>query len=89
MIKKRALERIVRSFGNHRRIQILELLVAEPELSVSEVREKLKISEALASAHIRQLTIASLIMKKSQGKTIRHRLTKRGEYVLNFLNNLD
>jgi len=39
--------------------------------------------------HIRRLTIAGLLMKKSSGASIRHRLTKRGEAVLKFLRTLE
>lgn len=85
MLKKRALEQIVRGFSNHRRIQILDLLEKEPELSTIEIARKLKISLKLSSVYTKRLTMAGLIMKKSQGKNIRHRLSERGEYVLNFL----
>ena len=36
------MERIVKGFANHRRLQVLELLNKEPELSVQEISEKLK-----------------------------------------------
>jgi len=37
----RALERIVKGFANHRRIEILYLLRREPELSVDDISERL------------------------------------------------
>lgn len=89
MLKKRTLEQIVKSFANHRRIQTLDLLEITPELSVSEIAEKLKIDIKLASIHIRKLLIAGLIMKRSQGKNIRHKLTARGLFVLTFVRTLD
>jgi DNA-binding transcriptional ArsR family regulator len=89
MLKKRALERIVRSFGNHRRIDMLGLLKENPELSVSEVAHELKINMKTASEHMRRLTIAGLIMKRSQGKSIRHKLTLRGLNILTFLRTLE
>ena len=88
MLKKRALEQILRSFSNHRRIEILVLLSLNPELSVSEISEKLQITLKLASFYTKKLTISGLIMKKSRGKEIRHKLTKRGEYILQFLTQL-
>ena len=88
MFKKRALERIVRSFGNHRRIEMIELLENNPELSLTEIADRLKINLQTASEHIRKLTMASLVMKKSQGKNIRHKLTLRGINILTFLKNL-
>jgi predicted ArsR family transcriptional regulator len=84
----RQLERIVRGFSNHRRIQILELLKEEPELSVIDVAQKLKINFKTVSEHMRRLAIAGLIIKRSSGPAVRHRLTERGRVVLKFLKNL-
>jgi DNA-binding transcriptional ArsR family regulator len=85
----RQLERIVRGFSNHRRIEILELLEKEPELSVLEIAERLGINLKTASQHIRRLTIAGLIMKRSEGASVRHKLTERGKKVLMFLRTLE
>ena len=85
MQKKRILERWMRAVGNHRRIEILDLLDQNPELSVIEISEKLKINMKTASEHLRRLTIAGLIMKRSQGKSIRHKITTRGNNILMFL----
>lgn len=79
----------MRAVGNHRRIEILDLLEQNPELSVVEISQKLKINMKTASEHIRRLTIAGLVMKKSQGTSIRHRLTSRGNNILMFLRTLD
>jgi hypothetical protein len=38
------LERIVRGFSNHRRIQIMELLQEHPELSVTDITGKLRVN---------------------------------------------
>lgn len=85
----RQLERIVKGFANHRRIQILELLKKEPELSVTEVAEKLNINFKTASEHIRRLAIAGLVLKRSDGINIRHKLTDRAEDILRFLRILE
>ncbi len=85
----RVLERLVRGFANHRRIQILELLHRCPEMSVNEVAEGLDINFKTAADHIRRLTIPGLLMKRSDGKSIRHKLTSRGLRVLKFLRTLE
>jgi len=85
----RQLERIVKGFANHRRINILELLKKEPELSVAEISEKLNINFKTASEHIRRLAITGLILKRSDGLNVRHRLTDRGETILKFLRILE
>jgi len=83
------LERIVRGFANHRRIEVLELLKKQPEMSVSDIAEKLGINFKTASAHAQRLAIAGLIMKRSDSVSIRHRLTSRGEFILKFLRTLE
>ncbi len=83
------LERIVKGFANHRRVEILELLKREPELSVTEIAGKLNINFKTASEHIRRLAIAGLVLKKSDGINIRHKLTERARKTLKFLRMLE
>jgi len=85
----RELERIVKGFANHRWIEILELLKREPELSVAEISENLNINFKTASEHIRRLAIAGLLMKRSEGLNVRHKLTERGLSILKFLRILE
>ena len=61
-ISFRKIERIVKGFANHRRIQILDLLKREPELSVDEISERLNIGYENASDHVRKLAIAGVVM---------------------------
>lgn len=85
----RTLERIVRGFSNHRRIEMLELLQKEPELSVAEVADRLKINYKTVADHLRRLTIAGMLLKRSDSVSIRHKLTPRAEYILKFLRTLE
>ena len=84
----RALERIVKGFANHRRIEILYLLRREPELSVDDISERLHIGYENASDHVRKLAIAGLVMKRNDGPSVRHKLTQRGESILVFCKRL-
>ena len=83
------LERAVKGFANHRRIEIMEFLKNFPEMSVDEIATGLKINFKTASDHIRRLAIAGLVIKRSDGKSIRHKLTKRATNVLKFLRMLE
>lgn len=83
------LERIVRGFANHRRIEVLELLKKEPELSVIDIAEALDINFKTASEHIRRLAIAGLLMKRAAGPSVRHKLTNRGLFILKFLRTVE
>lgn len=89
MLKKRQLEQIVRGFSNHRRIEMLDLIDKNPELSVGEVSKRLKINFKTASAHLKRLIIAGLIMKKSRNINITHKISKRGIFILKFLRTLE
>lgn len=85
----REIERIVKGFANHRRVEILEFLARMPEMSVADISEQLNINFKTASEHIRRLAIAGLLIKRSDGRSIRHKLTKRGFVILKFLRILE
>ncbi len=85
----RTLERLVRGFSNHRRIQILEVLKKAPEQSVDDIAKLLGINYKTAADHLRRLAIAGLVLKKSDSVSIRHKITSRAEYVLKFLRTLE
>lgn len=83
-----ALERIIKGFANHRRLQILELLQREPELSVENIAERLNYGYENTSDHLRKLAIAGLILKKNVGPRVHHKLSDRGTYILVFCKTL-
>ncbi len=85
----RRLERLVKVFSNHRRIQIMELISDTPELSVMEIATKLKINIKTASEHIRRLAISGLVLKRNRGVNVLHKLTPTGYLILKFLRKLE
>jgi len=85
----RRLERIVRGFSNHRRIEILELIKRKPGLSVFNISDELNINFKTASEHIRRLAIAGLVMKRSEGPSVCHKITPTGTSILMFLRTLE
>lgn len=87
-IDYRKVERRVKGFANHNRIKILELLENEPELSVTAIADRLKIGYENASDHIRKMSIAGLLMKRSDGPFVLHKLTPRAEGILAFCKKL-
>lgn len=89
MLSYKKLERIAKGTASHRRMQILDLLEREPELSVTEISVKIKSDLKNVSEHIRKLSIAGLIAKRNQGKNIRHKLTNRGNLILTFYRTLE
>lgn len=89
MLTTRQLERIVKGFSNHRRIQIMDLVSASPELSLQEIATRLKINIKTASEHVRRLAIPGLVLKRHRGTEVLHKLTPTGELILKFLRKLE
>jgi len=89
MRRPRQLERLVRGFSNHRRIEIIELLAKSPELSVVEISDILKINYKTGADHIRRLTISGIVMKRNDNNSVRHALTSDGKSILKFLRTLE
>jgi DNA-binding transcriptional ArsR family regulator len=86
--RTKRLERIVKGFANHRRIEILELLERHPEMCVNEISEKLQIEMKTASEHLRRLAIAGLLLKRYEGREVRHAITEQARNILSFLDKL-
>ncbi len=78
------LERLFKGFANHRRIEIMFLLEESPELSVDEISQRLKVNFCTISDHIRKLAQTGLVMKRSDGNSVRHALTDKGKSILVF-----
>jgi len=85
----RQLERIVKGFANHRRLQILRILQKEPELSLQEISKKVKSDFKNISAHVNKMAISGLVIKRNELHSVRHKLTKRGLEVLKFVRTLE
>ena len=85
----RTVERIVKGFDNHRRLHILDMLALEPELTVEEIAQRLKMGYQNTSDHIRKMAIAGLVAKRSDGPYVRHKLTPKAEIILAFCKKLE
>ena len=85
----RHLERVVRGFANHRRIQVLELLDARPDLDLAAIARGCAINYKTASEHLRRLAVAGLVLKKAKGTHVLHAVSPRGRAVLKFLRTLE
>jgi DNA-binding transcriptional ArsR family regulator len=81
----RYLERVVRGFASHRRIQILQLLSERPELDLMQIARACGIQFRNASEHVRRLAYAGLVIKRSKGRQVLHKVAPRGRQVLTFL----
>jgi DNA-binding transcriptional ArsR family regulator len=79
---------LIKGFSNHRRIEILELLAAHPDLCVGEISEKLQIELKTASEHVRRLALAGLVQKRYKGREVRLRTFGKAKEILAFLDRL-
>ncbi|MBN1168407.1 winged helix-turn-helix transcriptional regulator [Candidatus Woesebacteria bacterium] len=83
------LQKIVKGFSNHRRIQIMELLETYPDLSLSDIASRTKINLKTAGEHTRRLDASGLIEKNYRGRDVIHSLTILGKNILTFLRKLE
>lgn len=83
------MERIVKGFANHRRLSMMELLQKEPELSLQDIAIKLKINIKTASDHLRRLELGGIVLKRNRANNVLHKLSTRGEAILEFLRKLE
>ena len=89
VLATRQLERIVKGFANHRRIQIMNLLSESPELSLQDIANRVKINVKTASEHVRRLAISGLVLKRHRGSEVLHKLSPSAEVILKFLRKLE
>ena len=85
----RQLERIVRGFSNHRRIQMMHILTTTPEMDVLSLARACGVNFRTASEHTGRLARAGLVLKRSKGRNVVHAVSERGQKVLAFLQSLD
>ncbi len=83
------LERFTNAFSSRKRIEILNLLKEKPDLTLEEISEKINSNKQNTSLHTFKLLNAGLIAKRKKGTNVQHKLTSRGEVVLNFLISID
>jgi len=83
-LQYKKIERIVKGFANHRRIQVLELLSKTPNLSVDDISQHLNVGFFTISDHIRKLADAGLVEKRYKSRFVLHNLTSRGKSILSF-----
>ena len=81
----RQLERIVRGFSNHRRIQMLQTLDATPDLDLLGLARACGVNWKTAGEHARRLAAAGLILTRSKGRSTLHAVSPRGKTALAFL----
>lgn len=81
----RNLERYFKGMSNHRRIQILLLVMRQPGIILDDIVSSLQANEKTVGEHVRRLVIAGLIEKRYAGRMVEHRLTPYGDIFADFV----
>jgi ArsR family transcriptional regulator len=81
-INEKTIAAVLRAGGHPIRVQILELLNTEGEVSVNDVVKKIKSEQSLTSHHLMLLTKAGFIKGKRSGKFIFYSIASRELYGL-------
>jgi len=88
MFDERKLERVAKGFANAQRIRILLLLESNPELSLGDICERLRLDYTNGCEHIKKLAIAGLVIKRRQKQAVFHKITNRGQESLSYLRSI-
>ena len=79
------LERHFKGVANHTRIKILFFIRAHPGVSLIGIADGLKANLKTVSEHTRRLALAGLIEKVSEGRDVRHTLSRYGKIFMKFI----
>ena len=85
MKKENQSEYIVKGFSNKNRIKVIIILQRKPEMTVGEIAKNTEMSFNSTSAHLLKMMATGIIMKRGLGNEVRHKLTKKGEIIFDFL----
>ena len=81
------LERHFKGMANHRRIEILRLIVENEGISLENIAKSLDCNFKTISEHTRKLVQAGLVDKKYRGRTVAHTLSPYGRAFYKFITN--
>ena len=74
----RELSRQLRALASRSRLEILQLLAAEEAMTVTELREKVRISQPLLSWHLSILRRAGLVDARKDGRQVYYAINRDG-----------
>jgi DNA-binding transcriptional ArsR family regulator len=79
------LERHFKGVANHRRVQILQLIAKQPNISLLGIAVGTKGNIKTVSEHTRRLALAGLIEKVYEGRDVQHKLSRYGKIFIKFI----
>lgn len=84
MKTSKQLERYFKGAANHRRLDILHLIVKNDGMTLANIAETLECNIKTISEHTRRLVQAGLLNKKYQGREVAHSLSPYGKRFIDF-----
>ncbi|MCK4918366.1 MAG: winged helix-turn-helix transcriptional regulator [Candidatus Pacebacteria bacterium] len=78
------LELYFKAVANKKRIKILMLINKNPNLSVEEISDILKINYQTGASHTQRLEKVGFIYKNYKGSVVEHKITDKGKHFLTF-----
>ena len=78
MQSPREFSRQLRALASRSRLEILRVLAAEETMTVTELRERLRISQPLLSWHLSILRRAELVAATRDGRLVRYAINPTG-----------
>jgi predicted transcriptional regulator len=85
MKTSKQLERHFKGVANRRRIQILTVIAAHPQITLEEISGELHCNFKTISEHTRRLVIAGLVNKNYRGRKVEHDLSPYGIKIFTIL----
>ena len=79
------IERHIKGIANHRRIEILFLVADNSGITLDDIADRLHCNVKTISEHTRRLTLAGLVNKKYQGRSVSHTLSPYGKIFYKFI----
>ena len=83
------LEMFWNAVASRKRIEILNILSENPNLSLGEIAKKLQTEKQNASLHTYKLLNQGLIAKRKNKTKVEHIITERGKLILSFIKKID
>jgi DNA-binding transcriptional ArsR family regulator len=79
------LERILRGFGNDRRLRIIQVLIKEKELSVGDVSKQIKLSFTATSKHLNALYKLDILDRRQKSLVVYYRISNNISGIVRFI----
>ena len=79
------IESFTKAVGHRTRLKILLFLFDKSESTLEEIRKHINSTQQNTSNHVNKMLYGGVVMKKQKGNFVLHKLTKKGEKFVKFI----